>query len=167
MVAALSVSDLNFPNGTVQHFHSDAVHHAYPHGFMRLGGSGRHQYGERAAGVFRAAIACLISRQEISASDADVKAASPQVLFESYWRDQVKQEGYPCRLFTARKGDVLIWHANLLHGGSAVKNKRLSRWSQVSHYYFEGCVLHRYGKLYAQPEGEQWHSSPSISLSGD
>ena len=38
-----------------------------------------------------------------------------------------------------KKGDLLIWHANLLHGGSKIKNQLLTRWSQVSHYYFYGC----------------------------
>jgi hypothetical protein len=52
----------------------------------------------------------------------------------------VKREGYERRLFLARRGEVLIWHANLLHGGAPVRNKTLSRWSQVSHYYFRGCA---------------------------
>ena len=40
----------------------------------------------------------------------------------------------------ARKGQALIWCANLLHGGSTQTNPRLTRWSQVTHYYFENCL---------------------------
>ena len=65
---------------------------------------------------------------------------APQRFFEAGWREQVKREGYERRLFLARRGEVLIWHANLLHGGAPVRNKTLSRWSQVSHYYFRGCA---------------------------
>ena len=35
----------------------------------------------------------------------------------------------------AKKGDVLIWHANLLHGGSPIKDVNATRKSQVAHYF--------------------------------
>lgn len=38
-----------------------------------------------------------------------------------------------------RKGQALIWHANLLHGGAPRKDPSRTRHSQVTHYYFEGC----------------------------
>jgi len=38
-----------------------------------------------------------------------------------------------------RKGEALIWSANILHGGSPQHDKQLTRWSQVTHYYFEGA----------------------------
>jgi hypothetical protein len=37
---------------------------------------------------------------------------------------------------------VLIWCANLLHGGSRQNNPRLTRWSQVTHYYFDDCIYY-------------------------
>src|SRR3546814_9022792 len=45
-------------------------------------------------------------------------------------------------MFLARKGQALIWCANLLHGGSVQTEPRLTRWSQVTHYYFEDCVYY-------------------------
>ncbi len=42
--------------------------------------------------------------------------------------------------FTARKGQALIWAANLLHGGARQRNPALTRWSQVTHYYFDACA---------------------------
>ena len=158
---------LNFPNGTAQHFHSDAVHfHSIPHGFM-CGvwvaledisvDSGPLVYFP---GSHRLP---FITARDLGLRQADVKAhRAPQVLFESYWRAQVKQKDYPRRLFTARKGDVLIWHANLLHGGSVVKDKRLSRWSQVSHYFFDGCAATTplWQTVDAPPAGDQWRHRP-------
>ena len=32
------------------------------------------------------------------------------------------------------KGDVLIWHACLVHGGEEIKNQKQTRKSYVSHY---------------------------------
>jgi ectoine hydroxylase-related dioxygenase (phytanoyl-CoA dioxygenase family) len=38
-----------------------------------------------------------------------------------------------------KKGDAIIWHANLLHGGAPQKDLARSRHSQVTHYYFTDC----------------------------
>ncbi len=45
------------------------------------------------------------------------------------------------KVFLARKGDVLIWHANLLHGGEPVTNSDATRKSLVAHYFCEGEIL--------------------------
>jgi ectoine hydroxylase-related dioxygenase (phytanoyl-CoA dioxygenase family) len=158
---------LNFPNGTAQHFHSDAVHfHSLPHGFMcgiwvaledihpdagpllYFPGSHREPY--------------------LSARDLDLKQAdlihhtAPQRLFEPHWRELVDRKGYRPEAFLAQKGEVLIWHANLLHGGSPVPNKTLSRWSQVSHYYFRGCgyTTPLLQTSDAEALGNQWRTAP-------
>ena len=36
--------------------------------------------------------------------------------------------------FLAKKGEVLIWHSNLVHGGSDIRSKELTRRSLVTHY---------------------------------
>jgi ectoine hydroxylase-related dioxygenase (phytanoyl-CoA dioxygenase family) len=43
---------------------------------------------------------------------------------------------------TIKKGKALIWAANLLHGGSYQQDKSRSRYSQVTHYFFESCNYH-------------------------
>ena len=62
-----------------------------------------------------------------------------QCLFEPYWQQQIEMNGFEQRMLLARKGDVLIWHANLLHGGLKVQNHQATRWSQVVQVLFEGC----------------------------
>lgn len=42
--------------------------------------------------------------------------------------------------FHAQKGDVFIWHANLIHGGTKIKQKGLTRRSMVAHYFSEGVI---------------------------
>ncbi|MEM6316971.1 MAG: hypothetical protein AAF960_04835 [Bacteroidota bacterium] len=37
----------------------------------------------------------------------------------------------------AKKGDILIWHANLLHGGNPILNPEHSRKSMTLHYFAE------------------------------
>ena len=51
----------------------------------------------------------------------------------------VKEKGFLREKFIAKKGEILVWHANLLHGGGKVINTSLTRWSQVTHYYFKNC----------------------------
>jgi ectoine hydroxylase-related dioxygenase (phytanoyl-CoA dioxygenase family) len=38
-----------------------------------------------------------------------------------------------------KKGDIIIWHANLIHGGSKRNNPNITRKSIVIHYFFENC----------------------------
>lgn len=136
---------LNFAVGSEQHFHSDAVHfHGEPQGFMcgvwipladvdpdsgplfYYPGSHRLPY--------RSAAAIGLSPEKVAAEP------HPQRLFEPGWRDDVERLGLTPQLFLPRRGQALIWHANLLHGGSPVANRQARRWSQVVHFYFKGCI---------------------------
>ncbi len=51
------------------------------------------------------------------------------------WYDRRQRErGLAPRLFTARKGEALIWHASLFHGGAPVTDPESTRRSFVVHY---------------------------------
>lgn len=50
---------------------------------------------------------------------------------------QLKKE-----LFTAKKGDLIMWHANLIHGGEPHLNKEKTRKSMVFHYYKEDSICY-------------------------
>lgn len=158
---------LNFPNGTAQHFHSDAVHfHSLPHGFMcgvwvalediHADAGPLEYYPGSHRLPYQRARDLGLSLEEV------LKEPAPQRFFEAGWREQVQREGYERRVFLARRGEVLIWHANLLHGGAAVRKKTLSRWSQVSHYYFRGCAYTTplLQTVDAQESGAVWQRQP-------
>lgn len=49
----------------------------------------------------------------------------------------------------AKKGDVLIWHANLIHGGSPIRNTSLTRKSMVIHYYASDVI--KYHEITERP----------------
>jgi hypothetical protein len=66
--------------------------------------------------------------------------ASAQLPFEEAWSHLCAATGAEAETFLARKCQALIWCANLLHGGSPQTDPRLTRWSQVTHYYFEDCL---------------------------
>ncbi len=57
--------------------------------------------------------------------------------------------------FHARAGDVLIWSANLVHGGRPITEAGRTRWSQVTHYFFDGCVF--VTPLFSDPDVGEWY----------
>ncbi len=70
-----------------------------------------------------------------------------------------ESHGFTREIFTAKKGDVLIWAANLVHGGSPVKKVGSTRWSQVTHYLFDDCV-HYTPRLSNEVLGELFVRNP-------
>lgn len=55
--------------------------------------------------------------------------------FDRYIDSEIKNRDLKSTTFPARKGDVLIWHAQLYHGGSPIKDMSLTRKSLVTHYF--------------------------------
>jgi ectoine hydroxylase-related dioxygenase (phytanoyl-CoA dioxygenase family) len=71
--------------------------------------------------------------------------------------EQERRRGLEPRLFTARRGDVLLWHAALRHGGSEVRDERLTRRSFVVHYSTRSTYDRRSITLGEPVEGgERW-----------
>ena len=50
-------------------------------------------------------------------------------------RAAVEKAGIKPVEFLAEKGDVLVWHANLVHGGHAIEQNGATRRSLVAHYF--------------------------------
>lgn len=51
-----------------------------------------------------------------------------------YLAERMRLAGIPTRVYCPRKGDVLVWHGNLSHEGTAIRNAALTRKSYVTHY---------------------------------
>lgn len=62
--------------------------------------------------------------------------------YEDFIENIMRVNKYEKKVFHAKKGDALIWSSNIIHGGSAVKDQNSSRWSQVTHYFFEDCFYY-------------------------
>jgi ectoine hydroxylase-related dioxygenase (phytanoyl-CoA dioxygenase family) len=57
--------------------------------------------------------------------------------WHAWVQSQVEQRGLQPELFQASKGDVFIWNAQLLHGGSPIAERGRTRRSIVFHYFSE------------------------------
>jgi ectoine hydroxylase-related dioxygenase (phytanoyl-CoA dioxygenase family) len=55
--------------------------------------------------------------------------------YEKMLATKIEELNIEKKVFTAKKGDLLIWHANLLHGGEPHTNKEKTRKSMVFHYF--------------------------------
>ena len=62
--------------------------------------------------------------------------------YEPYIQKLIAETRAQPKYFHARAGDVLIWHANLLHGGSKRQNLQLSRKSLVCHFFVKGAFVY-------------------------
>jgi ectoine hydroxylase-related dioxygenase (phytanoyl-CoA dioxygenase family) len=63
-------------------------------------------------------------------------------LYEPAIQAQIAEHGLRPAWFLGKKGDVLLWHANLLHGGSKVRDVRLTRKALVCHFFAQGVVCY-------------------------
>ncbi len=141
---AIPFQTLNFPVGTQQHYHSDTVHFSsIPERFM--------------CGVW-------VSLEDIGADNGPLVyypgshklpclgnehigydftgSGAGQKHYHAAWDALIEAHGLEQREFHAQKGQALIWSANLLHGGQRHRDRTKTRWSQVTHYYFEDCFYY-------------------------
>ncbi|RYD72383.1 MAG: phytanoyl-CoA dioxygenase [Sphingobacteriales bacterium] len=62
--------------------------------------------------------------------------------YEEMMRKKISEQKLEKVKFLAKKGDLLIWHANLFHGGEPHSNKNKTRKSMVFHYFKEGSICY-------------------------
>jgi ectoine hydroxylase-related dioxygenase (phytanoyl-CoA dioxygenase family) len=85
--------------------------------------------------------------------DVVMEEQYPQRFFEPSWQQAVNEHAFEKQQFLPKRGDLLIWHANLLHGGEPVQDKSSRRWSQVNHYFFANCLYTTPMRNFASGEG--------------
>ena len=134
----LPFQTLNFKMPTQQRAHSDTIHfNSMPSGFM--------------AGVWVALEDVDMDNgplfyypgsqklPEVTMQDVGVEADYSQYLhYEEYLQKVVAENDMEIDYGLIKKGQALIWSANLLHGGSPAKDPNRTRKSQVTHFFFEG-----------------------------
>ncbi len=142
---AFPFQTLNFPVGTQQHFHTDSVHFSSrPERFMCGVWVALEDIGPDQGPLlyYPGSHAWPIYTREHIGEAYYREEGGLQAAFEPMWRRLAERSGVARETFHARKGQALIWAANLLHGGMTHHDRTLTRWSQVTHYYFEDCTYY-------------------------
>lgn len=84
------------------------------------------------------------------------------------WHDYIQAElvrrKLPCEQFAARKGDLFIWSANLVHGGSPIRDPQRTRRSLVCHYYTLPDCERQGVDLVPQGDDGMWLRRPHPAL---
>ena len=62
--------------------------------------------------------------------------------YEEMIAEKIKDLHLPKEKFYAKKGDLLVWHANLFHGGDKHLDKNKTRKSVVFHYFREQSICY-------------------------
>jgi Phytanoyl-CoA dioxygenase (PhyH) len=159
---------LNFKVGTQQRPHADAVHfNTEPPGYMcgvwvamedidadcgplvYYPGSHKLPYASpREVGI------------EVAPDQAAVSHEEYEAHYEPYIEQLIERKGLEPHYATLRKGQAMVWAANLLHGGSPVAVPGRTRRSQVTHYFFDGSRL--WTPLLSSGERRVWREPPDI-----
>jgi hypothetical protein len=143
---AFPFQTLNFPVGTQQAAHSDSIHFSsLPERFMCGVWLAMEDISAEAGPLFYYPGSHrwpIITNSVIGRRGYGRDLSSAQDPYGPAWQALCDAHDAKAELFTPKKGQALIWCANLLHGGSRQVSPQLTRWSQVTHYYFDDCIYY-------------------------
>lgn len=147
---------LNFLVGSEQRAHSDAVHfHSEPQRFMCGVWFALEDVAPDAGPLFYHPGSHR--RPVLSMAEAGVVDRAPTLEdYERFYEPAFARQldGEP-RMALLKKGQALVWAANLAHGGMAIGREGATRRSLVAHYFFENCLY--YTPRYSQQEHDGMH----------
>lgn len=153
----LPFSTINFIGGTEQPFHSDYIHFgSLPHKYL----VGAWVALEK-TNKYNGALSVIPGSHKFPLIDyQDLKQKKPLNIieleknyrvYENYIKQLIKIKKLKPKELYLKKGEVILWAANLLHGGSNVKNKKLTRRSQVIHFHFKDSEVY-YNPGFSEPK---------------
>ena len=153
----LPFSTINFIGGTEQPFHSDYIHFgSIPHKYL-IGVWVALEKITKFNGPLRVVPGShkfpLIDYQDLKLKKPlnIVELEKNYRIYENYIKQLIKTKKLKLKELHLKKGQVILWAANLLHGGSKVKNKKLTRKSQVIHFHFKDSEIY-YNPGFSEPK---------------
>lgn len=133
---------LHFKKGTQQKTHSDALHfHTIPARFM-CGAWVALEDVDDSNGplhVYPGSHRLPVLEQHNFGLAAELDVYG---FYEDAMQRFIEEHHLQKKVLHVKKGQVVIWAANVLHGGEPIQNFDRTRWSQVTHYVFENCLAY-------------------------
>ncbi len=136
---------LNFRVGTEQRAHSDTIHFSsIPSKFMCGVWVALEDITPENGAVFYYPGSQKLQEYNFAhfKDTAEDSSYDNYIAYEDFIEKIVTVNNFEKKPFYAKKGDVLIWSSNIIHGGSKVLNEKSTRYSQVTHYYFKDCIYY-------------------------
>lgn len=138
---------LNFLAGSEQAAHSDYIHMTtYPHGFLAASWIALEEITEK-----NGPVAYYPGSHKLPyLTNADFPHGGSffrigneaNSRYEQKIAEVIEAHQLTPQLFTAAPGDVLFWHANLIHEGQPIRQKGSSRKSMVIHYFARDAICY-------------------------
>lgn len=135
----LPFQTLNFPVGTNQRPHSDAVHFSSCPASMMCGVWVALENVDRGNGTLIYYPGSHLLPEYDMADFGEPAAVESYPRYEEFIAEVIRVNDLKPQYAVIKKGQAFVWAANLIHGGSMRQELLRSRHSQVTHYYFEGC----------------------------
>jgi len=152
---AIPFQTINFIQGSEQDAHSDSIHMTtYPLGYLAAIWVALEDINEDSGplsyypGSHKLPY-LLNDGYERGGNVFTVGADNNYLKYEERIGEIVKEKQLPKKIFTAKKGDVLVWHANLIHGGEKITREGSTRKSMVVHYFAEDVI--KYHEITERP----------------
>lgn len=143
---AYPFSTINFTKGSNQPLHSDAIHfHTIPQLWMCGVWIALEDVSEQngaltvVPGSHKLPVFEYPDMNLPHPDDVENGKEENYRVYEEFVKDLVDASPLEKTTVPMKKGEVLIWAANLLHGGSEILDPNSTRHSQAIHYFFEGC----------------------------
>jgi len=152
---ALPFQTINFIKGSNQPIHSDAIHfHTIPYNWVAASWVALEDMDEQNGTLIYCPGSHKLPILDFKSMNLEPTKYGEQAenykKYEEYIEQIIESNKFEKKIFNAKKGQALIWAANLLHGGLEVIDQKRTRWSQATHYYFEGCE-HYYTPMFSDP----------------
>lgn len=138
---------LNFTEGSEQRAHSDSIHMTTePKGYLIATWIALEDVSDDCGPLFyypKSHRLPFVSTEHYDAGNTKwTIGAHSNRQYEDAIEQLVQTHGLQKQVFLPKRGDVLIWHANLLHGGSKILKPGTTRKSMVCHYYAKGVFAY-------------------------
>lgn len=149
----LPFQTINFLKGSKQPMHSDIIHfNSIPEKWISAAWIALEDMDET-NGTFTA---CPGSHKLPTYEYPDIGIKTPDsaeekdeyAQYEDFIEKLIEVNGFEKKLFIAKRGWVMLTASNILHGGGPITDENRTRFSQATHYYYEG-VKRRYCPIFS------------------
>lgn len=144
---AFPFQSLNFYVGSQQRPHSDAFHMTtFPKGYMAGAWIALEDIGENQGPIsyYPSSNRLIpnISREDIAEDNSSLLWNDTHLnkKYEDLLENLIASKGLKKEVYLPKKGDVLLWNYNLIHGGEKIIDKTQTRKSMVIHYFAKDVI---------------------------
>lgn len=145
---------INFRQGSQQRAHSDSIHMStYPAGFLAAAWFALEKVDADNGALFyypgTHRLPYLFNDGYEHGGNNLLLGKHAYKAYENRLEEILQEQKLDPQTFHANPGDVLIWHANLVHGGMPINDPKRTRQSMVAHYFAEGVI--KYHEITQRP----------------